>query len=345
MIAATANCACCEHFFPPPTGRGVVHRQSDFPIDVVYTWVNGTDPAHTAKRTRYLPPDSTEHAAGANLFQDNDELRYSLRSLAACAPWVRRVHIVTDGQRPAWLRKACPGLAIVDHREIIPSEYLPTFNSHVIEAYLHRIPGLAENYIYCNDDFFLTATAYPGDFFTCNGLPHLFMDWRKSRREGYGRAQTPHARSWWNTRAELAKRGVTAIPDFVTAHGPYPQTTRNARDAFHFFEDAIAGFSRNKFRTADEMAFYAHAASLWAYIFKRGVPCDVPYWYVNTKRWGRQRLYRSLLAQKGTGRGPLFLCLNDAPLTRRQWFLQWAWRRHLAVFLATRWPEPSPYEE
>jgi hypothetical protein len=312
-----------------------------FPIDAVYTWVDGADPTHTAKRACYLSPDAsmqTGQAWGATLFRDSQELRYSLRSLAAYAPWIRRIHLVTDGQRPAWLR-AHPNLTIVDHAEIIPQQYLPTFNSHVIEAYLHRIPDLAEHYIYFNDDFFLTAPAGPGDFFTSNGLPHMFVDWRERRRQGYEQRPTPHARSWFNTRAELELHGITP-PDVIAAHMPYAQNKNNARAVFAFFAEAIADFSPNRFRTDRELAFYCHAASLWALAFKKAVPCDVTYWYVNTKRKDRRHLYRNLLEQKAAGRAPLFLCLNDAPVKGLRPF----WRHHLTRFMDTYWPVPSPWE-
>jgi hypothetical protein len=316
------------HTFPPY-----------FSIDAVYTWVDGADPAHAAKRARYLPKGASARDGGATLFRDSRELRYSLRSLARYAPWIRRVHLVTDGQRPAWLQER-PGLSLVDHAEIVPSQYLPTFNSHVIEAYLHRIPNLAEQYIYFNDDCFLAAPATPGDFFTDNGLPHLFVDWRKSRREGYERHPTPHARSWFNTRTELERRGVTPAPELITAHTPHAQTKSNAEAVFVFFAAAIAAFSGNRFRTDAEMAFYCHAASLWAYAFGKAVPCDVTYWYVNTKRKDRRRIYANLLEQKAAGRAPLFLCLNDAPVKGFRPF----WQRHLARFMEAYWPAPSPWE-
>jgi hypothetical protein len=41
---------------------------------------------------------------------------------------------------------------IIDHRDIIPGEYLPTFNVVTIESFLHRIEGLSEIYLYNNDD-------------------------------------------------------------------------------------------------------------------------------------------------------------------------------------------------
>lgn len=340
LASGAANCARCDHYFPPPTERMRPRPSPEFPIDVVYTWVDGAYPAHAAKLARHLPQESSAHAGGETLFRDSRELLYSLRSLAAYAPWIRRIHLVTDGQRPAWLRERS-GLIVVDHTEIIPEQYLPTFNSHVIEAYLHHIPGLAEHYIYLNDDFFLTAPAEPGDFFTPNGLPYLFVDWRESRRQGYEQNPTPHARSWFNTRAELERRGITPAPDFITAHVPYAQSKSNATGAFAFFADAIEAFSGNRFRTDKEMAFYCHAASLWAYAFKRAVPCDVTYWYVNTKRKDRRRLYANLLEQKAAGRAPLFLCLNDAPGKGCRPF----WRRHLGRFMEAYWPTPSVWEQ
>ena len=37
----------------------------------------------------------------------------------------------------------------------IPQKYLPTFSSFPIEVNLHRIKGLAERFVYFNDDMFL----------------------------------------------------------------------------------------------------------------------------------------------------------------------------------------------
>ncbi|GHU02923.1 hypothetical protein FACS1894158_00080 [Betaproteobacteria bacterium] len=337
------NCALCPHVFHSPGQRGLKQAECAFPVDAVYTWVDGSDPAHAAKRARYLTGNvgsESKHSNVSPLFRDNEELRYSLRSLTAYAPWIRRIFIITDAQKPKWLRADNPRLSFVDHTQIIPPHCLPTFNSHVIESYLHRIPDLAEHYIYFNDDCFLTAKAVPGDFFTSNGLPFLFMDWRASRREGYENTHTPHARSWFNTRAELARRGVAPAPEIITAHIPFAQTKSNAEAVFSFFADAIADFSHNKFRTTEEMAFYCHAASLWCFAMKKAVPCDVAYWYVNTKRRNRRSVYAALLAQKNSAFAPLFLCLNDVSPGTWAFF----WRRSLIKFLQQYFPLPSPFE-
>ena len=67
---------------------------------------------------------------------------------------VRRIHFVTWGHLPSWLNKEHPKLNIVNHKDFIPEKYLPTFNSHALWN-MHRIPGLAENFVYFNDDMFL----------------------------------------------------------------------------------------------------------------------------------------------------------------------------------------------
>ena len=85
---------------------------------------------------------------GKNRYANNDELKYSLRSIAMYAPWVRKVFIVTDNQVPAWLDTSNPKVRIVDHAEIMPAESLPCFNSSLIEHFLYKIPGLSEHFLY-----------------------------------------------------------------------------------------------------------------------------------------------------------------------------------------------------
>ena len=98
----------------------------------------------------------TERAHDAARFADHDELRFSLRSLEQFAPWINHVWIVTADQRPRWLTPDHPWVSVVSHRDIFPDpDALPTFNSHAIEACLHRIPGLAEHFLYLNDDMLL----------------------------------------------------------------------------------------------------------------------------------------------------------------------------------------------
>lgn len=152
----------------------------DFPIDVVYTWVNGNDAAWQARKAQALrihrPEQFVAQAMSDARFADHDELKFSLRSLDQFAPWVRKIWIVTAGQTPDWLNDENPKIQIVDHQEIWPDESgLPNFNSHAIEANLHHIPGLADKFLYFNDDFILTRPVRPSAFYYGNGISKVFF--------------------------------------------------------------------------------------------------------------------------------------------------------------------------
>ncbi len=335
------GCAACPH--PHIDWRSIKKGgvNPNFPVDFVFTWVQGADPAFIDKRAPYLPEkaERIQEYQGDSLYRDSEELRYALRSLELYAPWFRRVFILTDAQRPAWLREDEPKARIVDHTECIPAEYLPTFNSHVIEAYLHRIPDLSEHFVYCNDDFFLLAPCEKTDFFTLNGMPYAFIDWRKSRRRGYA-LHSPHAASFANARSYLEDHGIVPAPDFITAHVPYPLTKSDMARAHEFFAEAIAAFGRNKFRTLNDMALVCHAVPLLSYALKQTVPRDVPYYYINAKRFDRLTYYQAMLAEKHKGTLPPFLCLNDVGEVPQSH----SWRREMKEFLQKLFPKPSMFE-
>lgn len=133
------------------------------PIDIVIPWVDGDDPAWRAQRSLYRA-DSNADGSDAR-YRDWDIFRYWFRGVEENAPWVRTIHLITWGHLPAWLNTDHPKLHIVRHEDYIPREYLPTFSSHTIELNLHRIPGLSEQFLYFNDDVYLTSPAEPSDFF------------------------------------------------------------------------------------------------------------------------------------------------------------------------------------
>ena len=138
-------------------------------IDVVILWVDGSDPAWLRQKQEYLPPAAGD-SNSANRYRDWGILPYWFRAIETFAPWVRKIHFVTWGHVPGFLNLDAPKLHVVRHDEFIPTEYLPTFSSHAIEMNIHRIPGLAEHFIYFNDDMFLLRPHEQSDFFR-DGLP------------------------------------------------------------------------------------------------------------------------------------------------------------------------------
>lgn len=146
-------------------------------VDFVVTWVNGNDSEWRAQKGEWLlkidPDEATDWLTGDKRYRDWDLLRYWFRGVEQCAPWVRKVHFVTWGHIPDWLETSNEKLNIVKHEEFIPKKYLPTFNSHTIEFNLHNIDGLAEKFVYFNDDTYLLKPLRETDFFK-RGLPRDF---------------------------------------------------------------------------------------------------------------------------------------------------------------------------
>lgn len=94
---------------------------------------------------RQVQPEFSEENLGVMRYVDHQELRYSLRSVEAYAPWVNHIYVITDEQKPSWM-KSHPKITIIDHSEIVPSIYRPLFSSIAIEMFLATIPGLSEHF-------------------------------------------------------------------------------------------------------------------------------------------------------------------------------------------------------
>ena len=140
-------------------------------IDFVVTWVNMDDPEWQNEFSKYSGnKDNTKNGVSKARFRDYGFLKYWFRGVEKFAPWVRKIHFVTSGQKPDWLDENNPKIHLVSHKDFIPAEFLPTYNSVVIERYMYRIPGLAEHFVYFNDDFFIINNINPERFFR-NGLP------------------------------------------------------------------------------------------------------------------------------------------------------------------------------
>lgn len=137
-------------------------------VDFVILWVDGNDLEWQKEKSLYVPNSDTD--SRKQRYRDWDNLQYWFRGVEKYAPWVRKIHFVTWGHLPVWLNTKHPKLHVVNHRDFMPLEYLPTFNCNPLEINLHRIEGLSEQFVYFNDDMFLLKKTVKEDFFK-NGLP------------------------------------------------------------------------------------------------------------------------------------------------------------------------------
>lgn len=134
-------------------------------IDFVITWVDGADSAWRKEKSRYTGEEDKASDEREERYRDYGLLKYWFRGVEKYAPWVNKIYFVTWGHIPSWLDTNHEKLVIVNHKDMIPDEYLPTFNSNAIEMFLHRIPELSEQFVYFNDDVFPIAPLKPTDFF------------------------------------------------------------------------------------------------------------------------------------------------------------------------------------
>ena len=129
-------------------------------MDAVITYVNGLDPVWQESYAR-----ATNVPVLTKRYRDWGTLKYLLRGIETCLPFIRNVYLVvsSDSQVPQWADRSV--LHVIRHEDIIPADHLPLFNSASIEMFLHRIPGLDEKYLYFNDDFFPVSECREDEFF------------------------------------------------------------------------------------------------------------------------------------------------------------------------------------
>ena len=241
-------------------------------IDFVITWVDMNDPKWQAKFSKYSQnKNNTKNGVSKARFRDNGFLKYWFRGVETFAPWVRKVHFVTDGQKPEWLDANNPKIHLVNHADFIPAQFLPTYNSVVIERYIHKIPGLSDHFVYFNDDFYLINHVATERFFQ-NGLPCdiAVFDYNPSWSQWYKRIKNNiriinrhfdkkevmdrHHDKWFNKSYGLKARWnyfLKYYDKFVTLRVPHnaqPYLKSTFEEVWAVAEKELTETSVNKFR-------------------------------------------------------------------------------------------------
>ena len=277
-----------------------------FPIDVVYTWVDGNDPEWARKRSQFTGEPVHSEANALSRFVNRDELRYSLRSLYANAPWINRVFIVTDGQHPDWLR-AGDGVEVIDHREIFPdSSVLPVFNSHAIEANIHRIPALSEHFLYFNDDMFLGRPVPPSKFFFPNGLAKFFPSPTRVPFTERSALDSPVDAATKNVR-DLIKDTFGVSIAQVMEHAPYPLLKSVISEMSERYAEAFTTTSAARFRASTDINVPSNFAHHYAFSVGRAIASSLSFVYVGLSVRDLQLRLDRLLTRRDADA----FCLND----------------------------------
>lgn len=306
---------------------------NDPKIDFVISWVDGNDPAWQESKNRCLKEYlGREVDASSVRYRDWEFLRYWFRAVEKYAPWVNRVFFVTCGHTPDWLNPDAPKLRHVVHSDYIPEEYLPTFSSHPIELNLHRILGLSEQFVYFNDDFFLTAPTTPEDFFV-GGLPcdcieerpiefcernlynHILVNDIIFANRHFSRLENrrEHAALWYSARTpHISARnlllGAFRCRHFFglhTHHLPQAYLKRTLSEVWEVEPEWLAETCRHRFRSQEDVSQCVF--KFWQLLNGTFVPYD-------KRRYGKVYQIGSELNEIDralTGQRYKFLCLND----------------------------------
>lgn len=289
----------------------------EFPIDVVFTWVNDKDPIWQEKYNLHKDKKTNEYGLYATdqaRFSNNDELYYAIKSVLKFIAWVRRIYLVTDEQAPEWINEY-PQVVIVHHKDIIDKKYLPTFNSHVIEAHLHKISGLAEHFIYFNDDVFVARPLPPGHFFRSNGVASIFLS-HKNITDMQERGVTTPTLSASLRVSDLLYKEFRCRVITPLVHTYMPLRRSMFESVWEQYDAEIKSFLPNKFRTDKDLNLATFLVPWFSYFKREAIPARDICYYFNIRSPVAKHYYSSLIKHKYDG-APHSFCANDFTITKK----------------------------
>lgn len=307
-------------------------------IDLVYMWVNGKDPKWLARKHSFLGSKISNDEADSNArYEDNDELKYSLRSIEKNTPWINKIFIVTDNQIPHWLNLSDNRIHIIDHKEILPTEALPCYNSSVIECFLWRIPNLSEYFLLANDDTFVNKKLTPVFFFSYDKFPIIRL---KRKRFGILRY---HIKKLVSKKSSTYRSIILlSALRIKTLEGKYYSGIPHHNiDAYlkSDYEKVIKIFEKEvnlslKHHTRHFSDFHRSTISYYAIAIKRG-----RLRYVGRSESCRIRLQQQDYTRIITKNNPSLFCLNDTQYATEQD------RKRVRPFLEKLFPDKSSFEK
>lgn len=308
-------------------------------VDLVYLWVNGNDPKWQAKRNAVIGNVETKSAVNCKgRYADNDELKYSLRSVELYAPWIRNIYIVTDDQVPEWLDTSHPKIHIVDHKDIMPPQSLPCFNSSLLEHFLHRIPGLAEHFIYSNDDMYINKPVTPLSFFASDGLPLVRFSRRPFRKLGLWFRKHIQRKPLSNyniiiqNAARLVEKKYGVYYGGKAHHNMDAYRKSDCRHVDEIFSNELNAMLENHVRSNNDVQ-----RSIYSYTALAEKRAHLV--YVTQKTSFRVHIHNKDHYAKLEKYNPMLFCMNDSQ------FAQDADRQRSKQYLEKRFPVKSKFEK
>ncbi|CAN5438486.1 stealth family protein [soil metagenome] len=307
-------------------------------VDMVFSWVDGSSThfqrQRAAQMAEYVVGEGDD---GPARYRHVDELRYALRSVHMYAPWVRRIFIATDSPTPAWLLDH-PKVTIVRSEEFFSdTSALPIHNSHAVEAQLHRIEGLAEHFLYSNDDMFFGRPVEPELFFSPAGISRFVECGVRIGSGGSAAHRSGHDNALRVNRALLSERfGRTITRDLEHCATPLRRSVMDELE--QAFPQDFARTAASRFRSATDISVTNSLYHYYAQFTGRAIATTRP----------RVRYVQTTLAASLAGMERLaqrrdvdMFCLNDGGAGEMPEELR---VRTVTDILERMFPVPGPWE-
>ncbi len=283
--------------------------ECNFPVDIVYTWVNHEDEEWS--KIYCLHKDNLDKDSNSiKRFHNKNELKYSLRSVNKYLPWANSIYIVSNCKPPEWLNLDHKKINWVSHDDIIPNKFLPTFNSHVIESYLHKIDNLNEHFLYLNDDVLITSLLLPEDLFTSRGGSRSFL-------ETYGTVNgevddsSPDYLNASRNSASLIRSSFNVFPTRLHNHTIFCLLKSTLEEIEEEYSETFLDFRSNKFRSKNDLnttSFLYHWYALQTGFAQEGFMKTALVKNNNPKSLeylGRARFYKTICVNEGQGKNAI----------------------------------------
>ena len=169
------------------------------------------------------------------------------------------------------------------HEDFIPKEYLPTFNSNVIQYYLDRIKGLTDKFVMFDDDQFILKEVKKEDFFKGDKIcdeygenniytshkndvyPHSLLNNMQVINTYYSKRKVykKHPFKYFNIKYGLINNISTLLllrwSYFVGMYNPHicqSYTKKHYQMFWNYCNNELKECSHNKFRTTTDLTTF-----------------------------------------------------------------------------------------
>ena len=292
-------------------------------MDAVILYVDGSDPVWQKqyRKALSLPMEPSR-------FRDWGTLPYLFRGIDKYMPFIENIFLVvsTESQVPSWIDRE--KVKIVLHRDIIPEEYLPNFNSCVIETHIPYIKDLSEEFLYFNDDMFPINPCTP-DLFFKDGRP---QDRLTEKCIIYKQTNLYHRQCYNSTL--WAKEALGQEKDtnyFYHAHWPHPLLKSYCLEILEINKERFAK-QISKLRTFENVN--QHLFTDYLYIGGLLDNVSLPYKYADGVKMGPMQMKEVIESDA------CCVCINDTGCEKNYD----AYCRAVLSAFKKRFPEKSRFE-